>query len=223
VSTCWTLIEGATAGDERSRAEFATRYLSVVRAYLVARWRGSALLESVDDAVQEFFVDCFRDDGALARLDPTRPGGFRPFLYGVVRNVARHVETRRARDREHPGDAEVDFEAVRSRESSLAEAFDRAWAVGIVQQALDLQRDRAAEAHDGALRRVDLLRLRFGEDLRIREVARRWDVDAARVHKEYAKARREFRAALLEVVAFHRPGSKEEIERHCADLLALIS
>ena len=223
VPTCWTLVEGATTGDERCRAEFAARYLPAIRAYLVARWRPTPLLDAVDDAVQQVFVDCFREDGALTRLDPTREGGFRPFLYGVVRNVARHVETRRARNREHPPGSRVDLRELEGREEDLAHAFDRAWALGIVREAFALQRARAAERGDGAMRRVELLELRFVEDLPIRDVALRWDEDPARLHKEYAKARREYRSALHDVVAFHRPGPPQAVEQACREILALIS
>jgi hypothetical protein len=45
-------------------------------------------------------------------------------------------------------------------------------------------------------------------------------VDAAELRHEYAKARHEFKAALLEVVAFHHPGSPAEVEHACAELLA---
>ncbi|MBK8268830.1 MAG: hypothetical protein IPK83_11220 [Planctomycetes bacterium] len=40
-----------------------------------ARTRGD-----LDDAVQDVFLECFRPDGALDRLDVHRPGGFRAFL-----------------------------------------------------------------------------------------------------------------------------------------------
>ena len=71
-----------------------------------------------------------------------------------------------------------------------------------------LQRDRATERGLDAIQRVELLRLRFEENLPIRDIAVRWDTDPAIVHKSYAIARKEFRSALLEVVAFHHPGSR---------------
>jgi DNA-directed RNA polymerase specialized sigma24 family protein len=63
------------------------------------------------------------------------------------------------------------------------------------------------------LRRVELLRLRFQEGMPIREIARLRGVDAASLHHEYARARREFRSALRDVIAFHHPGAPEEIDR----------
>src|SRR5262249_31943650 len=44
----------------------------------------------------------------------------------------------------------------------------------------------------------ELLRLRFEEPLPRRALAARWGVPAAGVHRAYARARQEFRAALLE-------------------------
>src|SRR5262245_61258276 len=101
-STCWTEIHAAAVGGAADREPFALRYGPVVRAYLAARWRGSPCLADLDDAVQEVFVECFRRGGALERVEPDRAGGFRPFLFGVVRNVALRLEARRARRREGP-------------------------------------------------------------------------------------------------------------------------
>jgi len=94
-STCWTVIQAAAAGNAEERGRFARHYERAIRAYLGARWRGSRLLPQVDDAVQEVFVECFKCGGVLDRADQKRSGGFRPFLYGVVRNVARRLEAGR--------------------------------------------------------------------------------------------------------------------------------
>jgi RNA polymerase sigma-70 factor (ECF subfamily) len=85
------------------------------------------------------------------------------------------------------------------------------------------QRRRAAERGPEAEQRVELLRLRFEENLPIRTIAQRWGVPAARLHHVYAVARQEFRAALLEVVAVHHPGSPAEVEQEAASLLKALS
>ena len=64
-STCWTVIRAAAAGSAGDRDELARRYRAVIRAYLAARWRGSPLRPDLEDAVQEVFVECFRQGGAL--------------------------------------------------------------------------------------------------------------------------------------------------------------
>jgi RNA polymerase sigma-70 factor (ECF subfamily) len=219
-STCWTVIAAAAAGCAAQRAAFAHRYQPVIRAYLAARWRNTPNLQDLDDAVQEVFVACFQRDGLLGRAQSDRPGGFRAFLYGVVRNVARRLEARRSRDRQAAGD--VDLNQVPAAEGSQARLFDRAWARALLREAAQRQEDHARCTGAAALRRIELLRLRFHEGLPIRAIAARWQSDAATLHHEYARARQEFKAALAEVVAFHHPGSPEEVERECADLLSFL-
>lgn len=221
-STCWSLIEGAASGSAADREQFARHYAPVIRAYLAARWRGTPGLSGLDDAVQEVFVECFRRRGVLERAERERPGGFRPFLYGVARNVARRFEARHAR---HGAPAEQDLEAIADDEPSLSRAFDQAWARTVLREAAarqEAQARRAGPAGEAALRRVELLRLRFHEGLAIREIAHRWQTDAAALHHEYAKARQEFKDALRQVVAFHHGGSDADVEQECVGLLGML-
>jgi RNA polymerase sigma-70 factor (ECF subfamily) len=214
-STCWTVIRGAVQGNGGDREEFARRYLPVARAYLSARWRRSPCLADLDDAVQEVFVECFRQGGVLARAEEGQ--GFRPFLYGVVRNVARRVEAAR-----RPGAAAIDLDRLPADEDSQSRAFDRAWARALLREAAAVQERNARSSGPQAQRRVELLRLRFHEDLPIRDIAERWQVDPAVLHHEYARARQEFCAALGEVVAFHQPGPPAEVEQECLALLGML-
>jgi RNA polymerase sigma factor (sigma-70 family) len=215
-STCWTVIRAAAAGSPVEREQVAHRYLAVVRAYLAARWRGSALRPDVDDAVQDVFVECFRQGGAVAAAATGRVTSFRAFLYGVVRNVARRFESRPAR-------AAGPLPDIASEEESLSRLFERSWARAIMAEAAQRQGQQAAERGPEAVRRVELLRLRFEENLPIRTIAERWGVAAADLHHAYARARQEFRAALLEVVAFHSPGSPAEVEQEAASLLQALA
>ena len=217
------MIRGAAAGRSEDKEEFARRYLPVVRAYLGARWRDLPLLGEIDDAAQDVFLDCFKEHGALGRADPARPGGFRAYFYGVVRNVARRVEERRGQRREGQGPAEFDLDRVAAAGTSLSDIFDRAWGLAIVKQARARQAERAAQRGRRAQRRLDLLRLRLEDGLPIREIAQRWELDPALLHREYRRARMEFKEALLEVVAFHRPGPPEDVEDEAARLLDHIS
>jgi RNA polymerase sigma-70 factor (ECF subfamily) len=220
--TCWTVIREAALGDPRARDVFARRYEPVVRAYLAARWRSSDHIRVLDDAVQEVFVECFQRGGALERLEPNRPGGFRAFLYGVVRIVALRAESARGRGREQAVPDGYDPRQVPADDTRLSRAFDRAWARALMAEAAERLADDAERAGEAARGRVELLRLRFYDGLPIREIARRRGCDPDAVHPEYARARREFQAALAAVVAFHQPGTAAEVERVCADLLALL-
>jgi RNA polymerase sigma factor (sigma-70 family) len=220
--TCWTVVRGAARGDPRDRDDFARRYEPVIRSYLAARWRSSDRIRALDDAIQEVFVECFRGGGALDRLEPDRPCGFRAFLYGVVRVVALRAESARARGKEQAPPDGYDPGQVVADDTSLSLAFDRAWARALMTEAAGRHAEDAEKAGEAARGRVELLRLRFHDGLPVREIARLRGCDPDAVHRDYARARQEFRAALAAVVAFHHPGAPAEVERECAGLLDLL-
>lgn len=222
-TTCWFLIEGAAAGCEEDRTAFAERYTPAVRAYLGARWRQSPRSSDLDDAVQEVFVECFRAGGILERSDRERPGGFRAFLYGVVRNVARRFEERAGRHRERPCPSGLDLQNVERDGPTLSQVFDRAWARSLLREAFEALRARARQASPDRRRRVELLERRFHDGTPIRDIAREWQRDAKSLHHELDRAKKEFRKALFEVVAFHSPGTAAEVEERCSELLAIVS
>ena len=143
--------------------------------------------DALDDATQEVFVECFRRGGALEAAGAGRVPGFRAFLYGVIRNVARRFESRPARAVANAPDARAD-------EPSQSRLFDRTWARAIMAEAAQLQKP-GTERGPEAVQRVELLRLRFEENLPIRAIAQRWDVDPRSLHHAYALARQEFKAA----------------------------
>ena len=204
--TCWTMIEDAARGVHAEREEFARRYSTILLAYLRSRWPvGSRHAQDVEDACQEILVECFRDEGALSRVERDRPGGFRAYLYGTARNVARRFEQRGIDNREEAPSTQMPLDGNPVDEASLSVVFDRAWALNIVREAARLQA-RNARGDAAAARRVELLTLRFHEGLPIREIARRWDEDPAHLHHQYAQARIEFQRALDQVLAYHQPG-----------------
>ena len=221
--TCWTLIETAASGDAAARTEFAERYLPVVRAYLEARWRDRLSTEELEDALQEVFVECLREEGVLARLADGRRQDFHGYLFGVVRNIALRVETARKRKLDAPQPESFHPDEVARDESSLSRVFDRAWAESLIREAGEKLGRNACEAGERAARRVELLRLLFQEQLAIPEIALRWEVAPDFLHHEYATARSEFRRALEEVIAFHRPDDPHvAVERECREMLSLL-
>jgi DNA-directed RNA polymerase specialized sigma24 family protein len=217
--TCWTLIRQASDGDTEARSEFGRRYLSVVREYLRARWTGRLAADEIDDAIGEVFVECLKSGGLLERARAGEIESFHACLYGVVRNIARRVEERRAKRRDAPGSSSFKADLVARDEDRLSVVFDGAWARVVMRQAAERHKSLARESGAEALRRVELLALRFEEGLPIRDIAQIWDDDPARLHHEYARARKEFRTALREVVAYHHPGSPEAVDDECQRLL----
>lgn len=217
------MIGGAAAGDPADRAEFVRRYDPVVRSYLQARWGFSAHQQDLGDAVQEVFVDCFRSGGALERVEPDGHGGFRGFLYGVTRNIALRIETTKVRRPERQAPSGLDFEAIEQRERTLSRSFDRAWAQSVMREALaELQRNAEASG-ERAVQRCKLLRLRFQDGRPINAIAAEWEVEASLLYREFAKAKDEFREALVAVVSAQAPGAtRQEVEYECAQLLDLL-
>lgn len=213
------MIRAAADGSHSHQDEFARLYEPVVRCYLGARFRGRPTLD-VEDAVQEVFVECLRQGGALQHAEPHRSGGFRAFLFGVARNVARRLEERAHRT---AADGRAAAAEPGDDEQRLTRIFDRSYAQSVLRQAAALQRDRAANRDEAARRRVELLRLRFEEDLPIRTIAAQFGLPAAAVHHEYARAREEFRDALLDIVSKEYPDSRAEAERECRSLLGLLA
>lgn len=216
-------MRGAANGAVDDRSAFAARYEPAVRAYLAARWRFARREEDLDDAVQEVFVECFRSGGALDKLDSERAGGFRAFFYGIVRNVALRTEAKRARTASRNAAGDSRLREIEADEASLSRVFDRAWAQSIMREAADLQAARSRLLGEEAARRIELLRLRFHDGLPIRAIADRWGADPVQLHREYSKARQEFRTCLLDVLRFYYPESAEAAEREGSALLELLA
>jgi RNA polymerase sigma factor (sigma-70 family) len=219
-STCWTMVTAAAGGDQHARVRFTDIYLDVVRCYLAARWRDRPALRDLDDAVQDVFLECFRSGGALARLSRHGSGAFRTFLYAVVRNVALRHEDRIRAGRQVAFAEAGGVPEPPAGDATPSVAFDRAWARTVLARARDRQR-RAAHQED-ARRRVELLDLRFGDGLGIKEIAERWEMEPERVHTMYRRARAEFKLALFDELAFHGHADVSAVEGEAMRLLSLL-
>ena len=199
----WALIEQAAAGDLKARSEFASKYLPIVRSYLLARWRGKPILHEIEDAVQDVFVDCLRENGALVRAED-RGEGFRGFLYGVTRNIAQRKEAEYLGQHGRQKGADTLLGTFACNETSLTALFAREWAMTIMRDAMTAQAAHARAKGADAERRVELLQLHFHDDLPIREIAVRWQVDPAWLHHQHEQAKKEFQRAWCEVMGLQQ-------------------
>lgn len=219
-STCWTLVRRAAAGDPESRAAYCRLYTPVIRSYLAARWRLSQEHEEVADGVQEVLMQCFKENGALGRADSERPGGFRAFLYGVTRNVAATLEAARHRRRKEGADEQMT--SLPHDDATISCVFDRAFAVVLTREARRLLAERARPGTPAAVR-LRALELMYEEGRPSREIAKALDLDVASVYPLMTRARKEFKAALIEVIAgYHPSDSRETLERRCAEVFAAL-
>ena len=219
--THWSLVHRAADGDDRARSSFGRAYLPLVRAFFVARWQRTALGSEIDDAVQEVFVDCFREGGALGRADSSR-GEFRGYLFGMVRKVALRFEERaRARPRS-PGSSLPELGDLAGDEPAASVQFDRTWAQHLMRAAGDRMRALADSGDAAARLRVELLRLRFSEGLPTRDIAAQWGFDAEAVHRAYARARDEFKKCLRHVVAEQAVRTERDLDAECRRIFEML-
>jgi RNA polymerase sigma factor (sigma-70 family) len=223
MDTHWSLIHLARSGDQEARSRFARQYLVVVRSFLAKRWAGTPAIAWLDDAVQEVFVDLFREDGALTRVDAGRGSRFRSYLFGVTQRVALRHEERHAKSQKRHASDPPPLEGMASDEESLSRVFDREWALQLLRQArARMQSEAEASGDEAAKTRVEILRLRFSEGLPVREIAKRIGEENARVHKQYAKAREEFKACLREEIDIDPYAGPDQVEEECRRLLELL-
>lgn len=221
--TSWNLLHAAASGEKAARSCFVTRYRPAVEAYLRARWRRSPLIDAVDDAAQEVFLECLKPGGVLEKAAPGLGSGFRAYLYGVVRNVARSVADRRRRAAVDQASSDV-LAGVPDEDAGAAdEALDREWLRTLVREVVELQEAEAPFKGDAARRRIDLIRLRFLEGLSVPEIAERWKCEASRVHHIHAHARREFRECLHRVLERHHPDDPEGAGRELEETLRALA
>jgi len=215
--TCWSLVARAAAGDAPSRSRFGRAYQPLIRGFLAHRWRGTQLVEELDDATQDVFVECFRPDGPLTHADAAK-GDFRGYLFGVARNIALRAEAQ-ARRRALVEELPDQVDAV-DGDDRVSQLFDREWARMLMREAAKLMLERSTD--DKSRLRVELLRLRFGDDVAMTEIATRFELDLAALHRQYARAREEFRSCLRTVVAFHCVRTEGELDDECRRLFGLL-
>jgi RNA polymerase sigma-70 factor (ECF subfamily) len=215
--TCWSLVAKAAAGDPPSRSRFGRAYLPLIRGFLAHRWRGTKLVDEIDDATQDVFVECFRPDGPLQHADAAQ-GDFRGYLFGVARNVALRSETQARRRQLLEGRPPLLDTA--DADPSVSHVFDREWARMLMREAAQRMLEQATD--DKSRARVELLRLRFGHDLAMTAIAQGLGIDLAALHRQYARAREEFRTCLRTVVAFHCVRTERELDDECRRLFGML-
>ena len=221
-TTCWTLIQGAARGVKEHIESFIRLYAPVARSYLGARWQGSPLRSELEDAVQEVFVECFKEGGVLERASPGNVRSFRAFLLGVVRNISLRFESRGRGRKEVQPPTDFSPADMTGEEQRLSLVFDRAWAKALLREAVTRHGERARILGKDAERRVELLRLRFQEGRKLRDIAEAWQTEHATVKKQNARALQEFEEALREVIVFHYPNLPAEAEKEMTSILAMI-
>jgi DNA-directed RNA polymerase specialized sigma24 family protein len=145
--TRWTLIVSSRATPESRRAaleELLGLYWKPL--YFFARRKGLDV-ESAKDAVQGFFAHLLEADDFLARLDRSK-GRFRSYLRTALDNFMANLREARQAAKRGGGKKTValDWEVAESELAATSTdadaAFDREWALGVMERALaELRRE----------------------------------------------------------------------------------
>jgi len=212
---------GAANGNSSDRDSFCQQYGPIIRAYLAARWRIPFSSDAVTEATQEVFLQFFQDNSAFDRIDRSHQSGFRGFLYGVTNRTAAVLERKDARQRRDSSIPEFDPDRIERSEANLSVVFDRAWAKMLGREARKLMMERARRS-EATANRMRCLELRFVRGTPPRDIAPLLGVKVERVYEMLGVARKEFRAALLDVMSSYHPElSEKELEAKCAELTML--
>jgi len=205
-TTRWDeLAKASLHGDAEARAaleELCRRYWAPVQDFV--RWKGHSEADAADLA-QDFFVN-FLETRSWRRADPLR-GSFRTFLLGAVMHRLKKARTHQSRLKRGGGTAALSLEEWQENDADAplplqippadAAHFDRAWAVRLLDAALQSvredYRDRGKEDLFQALKGFLTVHASPpGYD----EVARATGLHPAAVKTEIHRLRGRFRGAL---------------------------
>jgi RNA polymerase sigma-70 factor (ECF subfamily) len=201
---------------------FAQTYGPAIRAFLGSRWCGRRPPVEVEDAVQEVYLECLREDGVLERAGATPPKQFRTFLLGVVRNVARRLEAHHGLRVADPLPTDYQRHGGVDDASDPTRVFDRTWARNIVRQAQQNLLARLQRGSEAAQARAHLLYQRYMMDLTVAEIAARTGESTRRIHHRLEETRAEFAKELGQLVAADMSGSADEVRLECQRLLGML-
>ena len=231
-TTRWDeLAKASLHGDAEARAaleELCRRYWAPVHDFV--RWKGYEEADAADLA-QDFFVN-FLETRSWRRADPLR-GSFRTFLLGAVMHRLQKARVHQSRLKRGGGVAAVSLDAWQENDADAplpfqipaadAAYFDRAWAVRLLDAALQSVRDGYRECGKEDLFHVLKAFLTASQSLpSYEEVAQNALLHPAAVKTEIHRLRLKFRAALRQEIA-RTISAPHEIEEEFQHLRAVLN
>ncbi len=204
-TTRWTRIVEAQQTPTLRRELLGELLQAYWRPLFVLARRSGLSREAAEDAVQGLWLRLLEHD-ALGRLDRER-GSLRGFLCAALRNFIASDLERAGAQKRGAGRvvASADFDAAESAlgQAPLAPdaAYEREWALTVVQQALALLR---AEFESGARRGTYELALEvfgFGEERPYRELAQARGMSVTQLKAFAFRARGRFQVIVETLVA----------------------
>ena len=204
-TTRWSLVAAADARAAESATaleELCGAYWRPLYAFL--RQSGQSPVES-EDLVQGFLTDLLAR-GDVSRADPAR-GRFRTFLLASLKNYVSKQRDRRAASKRSGtwtrlnfADAERAFAAGRD-DRTPQQAFDRQWALSLLEGVLDdLRQDQTAAGRAAWFERLSPLLTGEGA-APYATIARQLDATPGAVKQAASRLRREYRDRLERALA----------------------
>lgn len=206
-STCWEDL--CRASDEKAPGfrealnSLCSAYWVPVYGYIRRAWGKTN--EDAKDLTQEFFATIF-DAEFLARCNPDR-GTFRAFVLTSLRNFLSNEDKARRRIKRGGGQSPVSIEAMEpgadpaSPDESPEQYFERAWARGVLDRAVEtLRRRLTAQGRSECFEAFRRYCLEPEPGTTYREIAGALGKTAKEIDNLIYSARREFRSAVVDTV-----------------------
>ena len=230
-STHWSIVRGGASADAELRRvsleRLCNQYWFPLYAHLRRKGRDA---DRAADLVQGFFAQLLSRDGLSTVRDDVGP--FRAWLLGALRNHERdEVARERALKRGggavpipiDPEEGERRLELAGESLDDPACAFDRAWALSVLDQGLLLLEQELKRSGD--TRRFEVLGPLLsiqGDDRPREELARELDMKPVALRVTLMRLRRRYRELLVQVVT-DSVGSAEEAGQELELLSAALS
>ena len=228
-ATRWSLIARLPEHPQQV-AVLIGLYADAIGAYLARKLAGEKQ-DRVEDTIQEVLLDLLGKPEVLAKAQPGSSSHFRYYLMNLAWFSALNI-LRHARRRDHASlDAVADEEDHAHAERLVGDApapdqqraMDRAWAVSVVQQAMEeLQR----WTRDGTLEpeAYAVLQANFIEGKGLREVGEAMGISAATCSRRLGKARTLLQQAIADRLRLAGElGAHEDPAEACTVLLQALA
>ncbi len=228
--THWSVVlaaaEQPSSASVAAREQLCRHYWFPLYAYVRRRGYGP---EDAQDLTQEFFARLLTNDG-LRRVSPLK-GKFRSFLLASMNHLLSDEQDRATRKKRGGGQAILSFDAPAAEERYRLEpadeltpekVFERRWAVGLLEQALDrLETDYSRAGKHELFEVLQHFLTGDGQSGEYPAAARKLGLTEGAMRVAVHRLRKRFGAVFRELVA-ETIDSPDEVEAEMQHLLALL-
>lgn len=221
-TTRWSIVIAARGEGEARRVSLEALLADYWKPLYLHLRRGGLGVDDAKDAVQGFVAHLLEHD-SLERVDPSK-GRFRSWLRASLDNWMRNRHASDVAEKRGGGrkivslDVESAERALREAPGDAASAFDREWALGVMERALiTLRAEFAAGKREGPLD-VALRFFGFGEPCSYAQAAAEAATTVPLFKAFLHRTRTRFREIVRDEVA-HTVGDDGDVDAEIAELM----